>query len=279
MLVQTLCVLLFAGTAIAGDRLLATGGVTQIEGAGGGGLTPWALIAGYGTRDAIGGSAYATRVKTSGFRLGSTGVAVGLFDRVELSAAYQAFDLGSTAPGKTIQQDVVGLKLKVAGDAIFAPDSFWPQIAVGLQYKRNHDFTIPSAIGAKRNTGTDFYVAATKLFFDAMLGRNLLANVTVRATQANQLGLLGFGGDRRDAYQAVFEGSFGVFVVDELLVGVEYRNKPNNLSVFREDDAKDVFVAFVPTKHLAFTLAYLQLGTIADKRNQHGLYLSAHLSF
>ncbi|OYW32390.1 MAG: hypothetical protein B7Z51_03330, partial [Methyloversatilis sp. 12-65-5] len=35
----------------AGDRLIATGGVTQIEGAAGGGLNPWAVIAGYGTRE------------------------------------------------------------------------------------------------------------------------------------------------------------------------------------------------------------------------------------
>lgn len=34
-----------------GGRLLLTGGVSTIEGAGGGGLVPWALIGGYGTRD------------------------------------------------------------------------------------------------------------------------------------------------------------------------------------------------------------------------------------
>lgn len=50
--------------AQAGDRLLATGGVTQLEGAAGGGLTPWALIAGYGTRDQIGASAFLTHVDT-----------------------------------------------------------------------------------------------------------------------------------------------------------------------------------------------------------------------
>jgi len=44
--------------AMAGDRLLATGGVSQIEGAGGGGLTPWALITGYGTDAQIGGTAF-----------------------------------------------------------------------------------------------------------------------------------------------------------------------------------------------------------------------------
>ena len=41
-------------------KLLATAGVTQIEGAGGGGLAPWAVITGYGTRDAIGANAHYT---------------------------------------------------------------------------------------------------------------------------------------------------------------------------------------------------------------------------
>ena len=45
-----------------GDKLLLTGGVSQVEGAAGGGLTPWALIAGYGTRDQVGAQAFATAV-------------------------------------------------------------------------------------------------------------------------------------------------------------------------------------------------------------------------
>ena len=45
-----------SSTLIAGERLLATGGVMQIEGSAGGGLTPWALIAGYGTREENGAS-------------------------------------------------------------------------------------------------------------------------------------------------------------------------------------------------------------------------------
>ena len=39
-------------------KLTATGGVSQVEGAGGGGLTPWALITGYGTRDSYGANAH-----------------------------------------------------------------------------------------------------------------------------------------------------------------------------------------------------------------------------
>ena len=42
-----------------GGRLLATGGVTQLEGAAGGGIVPWAVIGGYGTRDEIGATGFA----------------------------------------------------------------------------------------------------------------------------------------------------------------------------------------------------------------------------
>ncbi|MET0858964.1 MAG: DUF3034 family protein, partial [Telluria sp.] len=72
-------------------KLTATGGVSQVEGAGGGGLTPWALIGGYGSRDSWGANAHYTRVTTQDYSLDTYGVAVGLFDRVELSLATQDF--------------------------------------------------------------------------------------------------------------------------------------------------------------------------------------------
>jgi len=50
----------------AGDRLLATWGVTQVEGAGGGGLVPWALVTGSGSRDQIAATAFATTLHTQG---------------------------------------------------------------------------------------------------------------------------------------------------------------------------------------------------------------------
>ena len=98
-----------------------------------GGLVPWALIAGYGTRDQVGGTAFYTRADPSNFSLSSAGIAVGLFDRVELSIAEQRFGLGSTVPGRTIKQDVVGIKLKMAGDAVYDQDTLMPQIALGAQ--------------------------------------------------------------------------------------------------------------------------------------------------
>jgi len=271
---------LYAGPAHAQGRLLATGGVTQVEGAAGGGLVPWALIAGYGTRDEIGGTAFATYIDTGNFRLRTFGAAVGIYDRVELSIAEQRFNLGATVPGKTITQDVFGLKVKIAGDAVYDQDTWLPQIAIGLQYKDNRDFdTVPKALGAKRGSDADYYVAATKVFLAALAGHNVVVNGVVRATRANQLGLLGFGGDKNDSYRAELEGSAGVFLTDKLLAGAEYRGKPDNLSVFREQNFSDVFIAYVPNKHVAFTAAYAKLGNIADKPNENAWYLSAQLSF
>ena len=73
-------------------KLLATGGVSDLEGAGGGGLTTWALISGYGTRDAVGANGHFTDIDLGSYLLQTEGVTVGLFDRVELSYAYQSFD-------------------------------------------------------------------------------------------------------------------------------------------------------------------------------------------
>lgn len=266
--------------ASAGGRLLATGGVTEVEGAGGGGIVPWALVAGTGTRDEIGASAFATHLGLSDFRLQSAGLAVGLYDRVELSYARQTFSLGSTVPGDVIRLDSYGAKVKLFGDAVYDQDRWWPQVAAGIQVKNNRDFAfVPKSVGARHGTGTDFYLAATKLYLAGLFGRNVLVDATARASKANQLGLLGFGGDLGDRYRLRFEGSAAVFVNDFVAVGGEYRSKPNNLGAFREQSFSDVFVAWVPTKSLAATLAWAHLGRIADKPDQSGVYLSLQAGF
>jgi Protein of unknown function (DUF3034) len=275
-LAAALCCL--AGSAIAGDRLLATGGAQQIEGQAGGGVVPWALIAGYGTRDQVGGSAFYTGVHTDDFDLGTYGAAVGFFNRVELSYAKQDFDAGSVIPGLKLKQDIVGAKVRVYGDAVYDQDSPWPQITLGLQYKRNTTMTIPTAIGAKDDSDTDFYVAATKIWLAGFMGRNVLGNLTLRATRANQMGLLGFGGDKSDSRKIEPEVSVAVLLTDNLALGIENRWKPNNLSAFKEDNFGDVFLAWFPTRNIAVTGAYTTLGSIAGKADQKGPYLSVQLT-
>lgn len=264
----------------AGDRLLGTWGVTQLEGAGGGGLTPWALIAGSGSANQIGATAAATRWSSQGgFELRTVGVAVGLHDRIELSAARWRFGLSDTVPGQSIGLDVLGAKWRVLGDAVYDQDRWWPQLAIGVQAKRLRDPAVPTALGARRHSDVDVYLAASKVWLGGVAGANALANLTLRATRANQFGLLGFGGDRRDAHQLVSEGSLAVLPRDDLAVGVEWRHKPDNLSAFAEQAATDVFVAWFPSRRFSLTLAHADLGRIADKAGQRGWVLSAQAAF
>lgn len=259
----------------ASGRLLATGGVTEFEGSGGGGLTPWALVTGLGTDSQIGASADCTYIKPQHFALTSCGAALGIDNRVEISYAHQTFNLDDVAPGKSIGQNIFGAKVRLWGDALIDQDRWWPQVAAGLQYKRNEDFDfIPQLIGARGASGTDFYLNATKVYLAGPLSRTWLVNVTVRATKANQFGILGFGGDRSDAYSYEPEASLAVFLSDSLVLGGEYRRKPDKLSAFREESAHDVFLAWFPWKYVSLTAAYVDLGNIATHAGQHGWYLA-----
>lgn len=257
-------------------KLLATGGVSALEGAGGGGLATWALITGYGTRDGIGGNLHGTYIDTGDYSLWTGGVAVGLFDRVELSYTHQEFDtrhvgaLLGLGEGFTLDQDVYGAKVKIIGDAVYDQDSLLPQIAAGVQYKHNDRGWLVKAIGATSHNGTDYYLTATKLF----LAQSLLVDVTLRETKANQFGFLGFGGDKERGYSTEFEGSAAYLFSRKFAVGAEYRTKPDNLSIAREDDAWDIFAAYFLTKNVSVTAAYLDLGNIVLKDHQRGAYVS-----
>jgi len=273
-----LCLAL-GSAAFAGDRLQWTGAVTDVEGSAGGGLVPWALIAGLETDSEVGGAGFATRVSTEDFTLHTAGIALGVDDRVEVSLARQRFDAGSAIPGLTLGQDIVAAKLRLAGDAVFAPDSLMPQLALGAEWKRTLDFAdVPRAVGASSGADVDLYLAATKLYFAAVAGRNVLLDATLRRTRANQFGLLGFGGDG-GGYHLEPEGSAAVFLTDQLLLGAEYRDKPNDLRAFREQSAEDAFLAFSPWKMLSITAAWTDLGEIAGKRPQRGLYLSLWVGY
>ena len=262
-------------------KLLLTGGVTTVEGSGGGGLTSWATITGYGTREGIGANAHATLVALPDYQFRAYGASVGLYDRVEVSYARQDFDTQGTGAklglgkGFTFHQDVIGVKVKVAGDAVYDQDRWLPQIAVGAQYKRNDKGAVIALLGGQHDEGVDYYLAATKV----LLAQSLVLNATVRATKANQTGLLGFGGPGgKDDYSLQFEGSAGMLVSRRLLVGGEYRTKPNNLGL-KESDWFDVFAAYAVNKHVSVTAAYADLGTIATFKGQRGLYLSLQAGF
>lgn len=260
----------------AGGKLLLTDGVTTVDGSAGGGIASWAVIAGSETKDGIGGSITATLVKLPEFTLTTYGGNVGIFDRVELSYAHQRFDTRDAGAalglGRVflLSQDVLGAKVRLFGDAVWDQNSWLPQVAVGVQHRIAAQAPVLAFVGAKGSKGTDVYVAATKV----VLSRSLVLNGTLRFTNANQFGLLGFGGDKHKRRSAQFEGSAGVMLARNFVVGAEYRTKPDNLGFARENDAFDLFAAWSVHRHATLTAAYADLGDIATVRNQRGLFLS-----
>ena len=262
-------------------RLLSSAGVSQVEGASGAGLSNWATITGYGSRDSYGATAFSSHVELEGFDMQASGAAVGIKNRVELSYAHQSFDLrdGGVAdglrPGFKLNQNIIGAKVRLVGDVIYDQDTFLPQISVGAQYKTSGDEAEVLAMGADSASGVDVYVTATKAYLD----KSLLLSASLRGTRANQLGLLGFGGENNSGYSAQFEGSAVYMLRRDVVIGADYRTKPDNLQGFGEDDAAAAYIAWFPNKSLSLSLAAVDMGQIANQDRQRGVMASAQIGF
>lgn len=228
-----------AGIYDAG-KVLATSGVNITDGAAGGGITPWAVIAGYETNQGINGSIHYTYANLPNYSLNSLGAAIGFYDRLELSYAYDLLPTGSTFntvglltntlagvvvqdsgidPFNTaIRMDIFGAKLRVIGESIYDSDSLMPQVALGGFYKINHNQELMKTLLANKTKDFEAYVAITKIFFPL----DLLVNVTVRYTAANQTGLTGFGGPNKNKREFRPEVSFAYLLAKNIAIGAEY---------------------------------------------------------
>lgn len=267
------CLALVTTPSSAGSRILSTGAVSAIEGVAGGGLSPWAVLSSTASEQEIGVTAAATRAWVDDYQLTVTSASLNIHDRLEVSVARQTLDLETL--GGELGQDIYGAKLRVLGDVLYHPWGIW---SVGLQHKRRVDGSIPTALGADKTNGTDVYLSTSKLLFSAVAGRNVLLNATVRNTEANQGGLLGFGGDQGNR-SWVTEGSVGIFITPQWIIGAEYRQKPDNLSVAKEDDWQSLYSAYFFNKHISLAGAWLDLGDIAGLPSQQGGYLSLQAAF
>ena len=262
-----------------GGKLSLTRGVTSVDGSGGGGVVPWALITGNETERGVGATAFATYVSLPDYDLTTYGGAVGFYDRFEVSYARQEFDTGETGAklgidrGFTFGQDIYGAKFRLFGDAVIDQDTWVPQVSVGGFYKQADHGGLLGALGAEDSEGYEAYISASKL----LLAHSLLVNATLRYTDANQNGLLGFGG-QHDA--SVYpEVSVGYLLTRKLIIGGEFRAKPDNLAFAGEDDWFDLFAAYAFNEHVTLTAAYADLGSIATFDDQRGFYLSLQVGF
>ncbi|HET8807838.1 MAG TPA: DUF3034 family protein [Methylophaga sp.] len=269
LIVCLLSLLITNNVGAADGKLLATPGISQIEGAAGGGFVPWAQLAGYGSREEIAGNIFCSRGNTDNYHLNVCGAQIGLYDRVELSLARQQFHVDALE--LNIEQRVLGAKVRLYGDIVY---SRWPQVSIGIQHKDLNDPLVANLLGADDDSGVDVYVAASKLHLGAIAGYNWFWNVTARSTEANQIGLLGFGSAEGGAQREwQLEASTAILLNRHLAVGIEYRQKPDNLGL-KEDDWQNIFIAWFPNKYISLTAAYLDLGDIAGAKSQHGSYFS-----
>ena len=255
-------------------KLLATSGVGPVEGGSGGGLVPWAMIGGYATQEEIGFNTTFSEADVNDYRLSSHGISAGFYDRLEISMAQLRFeDKQGTID---IKQNVFGIKTRLYGDAIYGA---YPQVSLGVQHKTLIDQTTAKALNASDSNGTDIYLSAAKIWLNGPLQRTALLNANIRYSKANQLGLLGYGTSDHNDAELLFELAGAVFINRHIAVGMEYRQKPDNINGLPEDDWQDVFVAYFPNKSVSLTFAYLQLGEIATLKNQNGYYVSLQAAF
>lgn len=262
--------------------------VTQVEGSAGGGIVPWALL----HPTAVASFTY---VNTNDYSLQTLVVGGTIMNRVELSAAQERLNAPTVGNAlsldNSIRQNIFGAKVKLLD---MGKDDYVPQVALGVQFKKATGQIVDALKNADAisdTSGTDVYLVASKVV--SVGGRTLILNGALRGTKANQFGLLGFGGGSagNDSYKAKIELSGGVFLADNVVLGGEYRDKPNNISssVFgiKEEGAWDVWVAYFPNKAMSLTLAYANLGQVGPARSavpamaskQEGLYLQVQGNF
>lgn len=298
--------------ADTGSRLIASGGITSIEGVAGGGITPWAFIGGYASKEEISYNANLQYLSLNDYSLTTAGGSISFYDRVEVSLQRQKLEIASgltsnvfalltdgaitNANSATIEQDILAVKVKLFGDGVFTQDSWIPQVSAGAQYKKNNDFDsslslpdgsvplpnigVPQLLGAKDDSGTDVYITATKLWLGAVNGYNLLTNVTARYTKANTLGLLGFGSPTDDDATLEWEGSLALLISPTTAIGAEFRTQSNRLGGLGEEDTiSDIFVAYFPNKSMSLTAAYVDMGNLPLQQSSSGFYLTFNANF
>ena len=148
-----------------------------------------------------------------------------------------------------------------------------PAVTAGVHFKVNDGIRridqclagALSGIGYERENGVDFTLTATKTIPPEVLGRPLIVTAGLRATQAAQLGLLGFG----DEYRANFEGNVAYLPFDWLVLAYEFRQKPDPYGqipglIGDEDHWHALDAIFILSEHTAFTAGYGNFGTVAN---------------
>jgi hypothetical protein len=283
---QELIMKKITGAGAIACMLFASGAqaaITNIDGQAGGGLVPWALLS-------SGPTVAVTHLGTPKLNINSLAVNTSFANMTEVSYARNMLSItGSTLPASadTVNVDNFGLKVKLNDMS----DSM-PQFALGLVYKNTSGNLYDNALKAAgiNKSGTDVYAAASKIV--NIGGKNVLLNGVLRASKANQMGLLGSTGGTtagsKNSYSIKPELSVEVFAADNVIVGAEYRAQPSNGVVatdgtLHQNAAYDFHIVYVANKNFTLTAAYTNLGQVAPgytgSNKQDGMLLQGQVNF
>ncbi len=274
----------------------------NIEGSGGGGIVPWAyLINPPKDGQQIGmPSAGAWYWASSDYNFTFLNAAISPHKRVELGITYANLDiselrsdlkadsLAALSAGLDGNEDDLGMIVAHVKLLLLEESDTMPAVAVSAEYKKSLDIEdmsddlnvgVRSVLGASApgllesmgyddDSGVDFNIMATKLWKNTPLP--ILTSLNIRATKANQTGFLGFSDD----WNIQPEATVAVVARGDLIVGVEYRSKPDELSsvndylftnasirparlseyTFEEDAFVDLFAVYLPPSIPGLTL-------------------------
>jgi hypothetical protein len=273
------------GTLAAMGLALGTAGLAQAQNATSGSRATWSLI--------DNGTPAPGRPWSLGVWSRELGAmsrsAPGMWNRFELTASgpNSPQGLGDSVTGLGASS-VLGLQMHVAGDGAAGSDAWTPKITMGLQQKSFYPAPYSTPAGpmlhppGSRTTATDLYLSASKLF----PAQGLLLNATLRASR-NPYGLAVQGG-----YSLRPELSVAFLLSNNISMGAEYRFRAANVDPLargplgeslRDDDGRDLYIAWAPYKNLSLTLAYVGEGRsmpgLTVTRRPSRSYFAAEYSF
>jgi len=271
----------------------------SIEGVSGVFITNCAYFANMPAGDAWFGK---PSVALSGVHMGhkslyTTTVTTNFFKRVELGYSFMHLELGdwdndveAAVPGVSVRDNVqmhtLSARLVILRDSEGGMP--WvPALTAGVHYKNNTGIWdinrnlggVCNAAGVRDNDGFDFTLTASKLIA-GVLPRPFILSAGLRSTEAAQIGLVGFTGDR----DICFEGNAVFFVTDRLLLAAEYRQKPDNLGrVGRlcgpEHDWWTLAAAYVVNNNCTVAAGYGHFGNILNHEENAAWALQAKWEF
>lgn len=271
-------VLVMAGVATAAPPIP----LHQLEGSGGVVLTEMAYLVNPGEGEEWYGlpSFSVATLLANNKSLDLATVSETLFKRLELSYSIHRFnigdwasDVGAPTSNNNIYMHNFNARVALLNEGQVEQAAWLPALTFGFHYKRN--ITIESfnrdlggtmgVLGVKDKDGEEYTLTATKMI-EGLMPNPLVISATVRNTDAVHVGWGGFTEDR----DFLFEGNIAYFLMPNLIVGAEYRQKADNLNfhvpnaVEREEDWWSIAVSYIVNEHWNVTGAYANLGTVLN---------------